>query len=264
MNRIDDIFAKKKAAGRGAVMPFVCGGHPWPGATARLLPALSEAGASVIEIGIPFSDPIADGPVIAAAMHEALERGATPVSVLEEVARAREGTSAGLVAMVSVSLVQRADPVKFVESCAAAGIDGLIIPDLPLEESERLRNIAAEAGLTMSLLIAPTTPEKRAAKIAQSCTGFIYLLARAGVTGESASFQAGNLKERVAFLRTVTPLPIACGFGISGPEHVKAVLAEADAAIVGSALVRRMSDAAAGGGDALEAAAGFVRELCAR
>jgi tryptophan synthase alpha chain len=262
MNRIDEIFARLRTQGRGAVMPFVCGGHPDPGATARILPALCGAGASVLEVGIPFSDPIADGPVIAAAMHEALCLGATPDSVLGEVSQARAQTSAGVVAMVSISLVHSAGEAAFVQACAAAGVDGLIVPDLPLEESGHLRNVARNAGLTFSLLVAPTTPPARAERIAAACTGFVYLLARSGVTGEGASIEAAGLRTRVEALRQVTDLPIACGFGISGRDQVREVLGIADAAIVGSALVRRMSDAHANGADPIGAGAAFVSELC--
>lgn len=261
MNRIDEIFARHKAEKRGAVMPFICGGYPSAGTTAKLLPALSAAGAAVIEIGIPFSDPIADGPVIAAAMHEALQRGATPATVLAEVAAARDRTSAGVVAMVSISIVQRATQERFVASCRDAGIDGLIVPDLPLEESDRLRGIAADAGLTVSLLVSPTTAPARAERIAQACTGFVYLLARSGVTGERASLDARDVGERVKLLRGVTGLPIACGFGISGRAQVQEVLGVADAAIVGSALVRRINEAVGAGEDPVAAAAAFVAEL---
>lgn len=262
MNRIDEVFARLKPLGRGAVMPFVCGGHPAPGATARILPALSRAGASVIEVGIPFSDPIADGPVIAAAMHEALRLGATTDSVLAEVAGSRAQTSAGVAAMVSMSLLHRAGERAFVQACAAAGIDGLIVPDLPLEESDGLRGIARDAGLTFSLLVAPTTPPARAERIAAACTGFVYLLARSGVTGERASIEAAGLRSRVEALRRATDLPIACGFGISGPDQVREVLGIADAAIVGSALVRRMNEASLNAEDPVSAGAAFVSELC--
>jgi tryptophan synthase alpha chain len=262
MNRIDEVFARHKSERRGAVMPFICGAYPKPGDTARMLPALSNAGAGVIEVGIPFSDPIADGPVIAAAMHDALQLGATPATVFAEVASARAKTSAGIVAMVSISLVERAGQAAFVKSCTQAGIDGLIVPDLPLEESDRLRNAARDAGLTVSLLVAPTTPPARAERIVKACTGFVYLLARSGVTGEQASFDAEALGTRVQSLRGMTALPIACGFGISGPAQVRDVLAIADAAIVGSALVRRVAEASRAGQDPVPAASAFVSELC--
>jgi tryptophan synthase alpha chain len=163
--------------------------------------------------------------------------------------------------MVSISLIQRTGDQKFVGTCARAGVDGLIVPDLPLEESERLRSLARDAGLTMSLLVAPTTPPARAAAIAGASTGFVYLLARAGITGESRALDTANLHERVAAIRSASPLPVACGFGVSTPEHVREVLRHADAAIVGSALVRRLSEAFASGADPVNAAGSFVTEL---
>ncbi len=264
VNRIDQIFADLRAQGRRALMPFICGGHPGPGMTANLLPALEAAGASVVEIGIPFSDPIADGPVIAAAMHEALGRGATPRSVLDEVASVRDRVSLGLVAMVSVSIAYRlggpqGDFGKFIADARTAGFDGLIFPDAPLEEAGALVDAARREGLTASLLIAPTTPPERMKRIAEASSGFVYLLARTGITGERS--ESPEVAARVARLRGWTGLPIACGFGISTPEQVRAVVRDADAAIVGSALVRRVGEAASRGGDAVGAGTAFVGEL---
>lgn len=262
MGRIDDIFSQARADGRKLVMPFIVGGFPAPGSTGPLLRALQSAGAGIVEVGIPFSDPIADGPVIAQAMHQALEKGATPASVFEEVAGVRSELSIGLVGMVSASIVGRmGGPDGFAGRAAEAGFDGLIVPDAPLEESERLRASAANAGISLSLLVAPTTPPARAEKIAAACTGFVYLLARTGITGEQASLP--DVAPRVGRLREHTPLPIACGFGISRPDQVRAVVREggADAAIVGSALVRRLADAAERGQDVPAEAASFVREL---
>ncbi len=240
-------------------MPFVCGGHPSPGSTAAVLPALERAGASIVEIGIPFSDPIADGPVIAAAMHDAIEAGVTPTSLFSEIESVRSRVELGLVAMVSVSIVFRlGGPDAFVSRAARAGFDGFIFPDAPLEESSELLAAAADAGCTASLLVAPTTGAKRVEKIVNACTGFVYLLARSGITGERAD--APQVGPAVASIRQSTDLPIACGFGIATPEHVAAVTdpkGGADAAIVGSALVRRMNEAA----DPIEEAEQFVRYL---
>lgn len=261
MNRIDSTFSKRPAAHAGTLLPFVCGGHPAPGDTARVLPTLAGAGAGVIEVGIPFSDPIADGPVIAAAMHDALGRGATPSSVLGEIRTARPTTDAGVVVMVSISIISRCGERAFLADCASAGVDGVIVPDLPLEESTRVRNLAAEAGLVMPLLVAPTCPPERAERIARASTGFVYVMARAGITGESAALDSGALAPRLSQLRGFTDLPLACGFGISTPAQVQEVLAHADGAIVGSAMVRKMIDAAARGADPVAAAGAFAREL---
>ena len=270
MGRIDDIFSRLRSSGgagkgharpRGALMPFICGGHPKPGMLAPLLTALEAGGASIVEIGFPFSDPIADGPVIAAAMHQSLLHGATPVSVFDEIASARSQTKLGLVAMVSVSIVWRLGVKQVVEHARRAGIDGFILPDLPEEESADILAPIREAGFSASLLIAPTTTPERAQRIVNACSGFVYLIARAGITGESNA--APEVADRVRLLRTMTDLPIACGFGISTADHVRAVVEHADAAIVGSALVRKLSDAHEAGGDAIETAKTFTMHLAA-
>ncbi len=241
-------------------MPFLCGGHPARGDLARLIPALEAGGASIIEVGIPFSDPIADGPIVAAAMHDALQAGATPATVMEEIAAVRPRTNVGLVAMVSVSIVWRmGGPRGFVERATQAGFDGFIFPDAPLEESEFLLRAARDAGKSASLLIAPTTPPARAEQIAKGSTGFLYLLTRSGITGEQS--EAPDVSARVRQLREMTDLPIACGFGISTREHVRAVVAHADAAIVGSGLVRRISESAKAGRDPAVDAKVFIGQL---
>lgn len=257
MSRLDRIFAGLRTDERKALMPFVCGGFPRSGAVRELVPAIAGAGASVIEIGLPFSDPIADGPVIAAAMHEALEGGSTPSSVIEDVAAVRGGVDVGLVAMVSVSIVMRLGGAgAFCQRLAGAGFDGVICPDCPLEESWELVEGAQRHGLSLSMLIAPSTPAERARAIVQASSGFVYLLARAGITGERDEIP--DVSARVAEIRRSTHLPIACGFGISKAEHVRAVVKHADAAIVGSALVRRIAE---GGDQYVKAAEEFVGEL---
>ncbi len=243
-------------------MPFVCGGHPRPGTLGEILPALERGGASVVEIGIPFSDPIADGRVIASAMHEALAAGATPLGVFEEVASVRDNLSIGIVAMTSVSIVHRmGGPASFARTAAKAGFDGLIVPDVPLEESGEIREAAAKAGLSCSLLVSPNSPPERAGAILRASTGFVYLLARSGITGEQHS--APEIGPAVRALRAAGNLPIACGFGIATAEHVRAVVdaGGADAAIVGSALVRRLAQAGADGQALGDAAERFTRDL---
>lgn len=260
MNRIDAAFAKLKESGHGGLMPFVCAGAPTADALTQILPALSAAGATVIEVGIPFSDPIADGPVIAAAMHEAIGRGITPAKVFDQVRSVRDRVESGLVAMVSVSLVHaQGGPAGFVEKARNAGFDGCIFPDAPLEECDELVAACAAGGLTCSLLIAPTTPEERAKRVAEKCSGFVYLLARAGITGEQSD--APEVEAKVRSLRRLTNLPIACGFGISTADHVRAVVRHADAAIVGSALVRRLETAHKAGYPIGPEAETFLAEL---
>jgi len=252
---LDSIFRDLRASGRTALMPFITAGYPSLQVTEQVIPVLEEAGASVIELGIPFSDPIADGPVIAASMHEALLGGATPAKIFEMVRRLRRGTRLGLVAMVSYSIVDRHGPGRFVADAADAGFDGLIIPDIDLDAADVIRPIADGHNLSLSMLIAPTTTPARMARLVRLCTGFVYLLARVGITGERAD--APEIAQRVEALRALTTLPIAAGFGISKAEHVAAVTRVADAAIVGSALVRRMGAAR----DPVEEARRFVSEL---
>lgn len=265
MSRIPAIFDSLRSRRRPGLMPFICGGHPSLDATAQAIPALARAGASVIEVGIPFSDPIADGPVIAAAMHEALAGGVTARSVMGAVRRGRDapgGGDVGLVAMVSVSIVQRLGVREFVREAKDAGFDGLIVPDAPVEEAAELVGPVHDVGLTLSLLVAPTTPPERAKRIVAACSGFVYVLARVGITGSEGGARVDHsaLGQRVAELRTMTDLPLAVGFGISSAEDVRAVVgAGADAAIVGSALVKAMGGAGDGGAPA--AAERFAREL---
>lgn len=240
-NRLEQIFADLRTAGHSALMPFITAGYPDLATTAALLHALEAGGASICEVGIPFSDPVADGPVIAASMHEALENGFDLEALFELIATVRPHTKLGLVAMVSYSIVQRYGLNEFVQRSAAVGFDGFIFPDLPLEESAPARAAAAAVGLTCSLLIAPNTPPARAREIANACTGFVYLLARIGITG--AHSEVPEIGARVAELRNhgAMTTPIACGFGISSPDAVHAVTQHADAAIVGSALIKRLT-----------------------
>lgn len=240
MNRIDQIFHDLRQARSKALMPFVTAGDPDLNTTALLLDAMQQAGASVVELGFPFSDPIADGPVIQDSMALALSRGVRPSGILEMVAANRARWKLGLVAMVSYSIVHKWGADRFVAQAAAVGIDGFIFPDLPLEESEPVRRLASQAGLIVSLLIAPHTPIERARQIAQASSGFVYLMARAGVTGERGELPV-ELADRISALRQVTDLPITVGFGISSPQQVKQVVQLADAAIVGSAIVRRIA-----------------------
>lgn len=220
-------------------MPFLTAGYPSLDITRAAIPAIAEAGASVLEIGIPFSDPIADGPVISASMHEALGSGATVSGVFAAVRDARRRSTVGLVAMVSVSIVTRIGVDSFIAQAADAGFDGLIIPDLDTSTAPQLAASCAKRNLALALLVSPTTPQARIAEIASCCSGFVYLLARAGLTGERES--SPEIAGPVSAIRRATKLPIAAGFGISTPEHVAAVTQYADAAIVGSALVRRMN-----------------------
>jgi len=242
-----------------AVLPFVTAGYPSLEATARALPALAQAGAAAIEVGIPFSDPIADGPVIASSMHEALQAGCTPEGVMSEVARVRDKVRAALLAMVSFSIVGRMGVDRFVGLASEAGFDGLIVPDIDLDDAERVRTACDARGMGLTLLVAPTSGPARIERIVSQCTGFVYALSRVGVTGEQSD--APDARALVERIRAHTTRPVAVGFGISTPDHVRAVLQYADGAIVGSSLVKRMQAAVAAGKDPAQAAADYTRSL---
>jgi tryptophan synthase alpha chain len=261
MSRIDRIFQDLAHRRAKALMPFITAGDPDLATTEALLPALEQAGASVVELGIPFSDPIADGPVIEGSMTRALNNGVTLAEVLAMVRSVRPHVSLGLVAMVSYSIVYRYGLERFLADAAAAGIDGFIFPDLPVDEAGPAQAAVQQKGLTMSLLVAPTTPIDRAKQIAAASSGFVYVVSRAGTTGEQGQLPEA-LSQRLSELRKVTDLPLAVGFGIGRPEHVRQVVAEADAAIVGSALMRQVNEhRQADRASLVEAVGRFTREL---
>lgn len=261
MNRIESIFKTLRDEGRKGLMPYVTAGDPNLDATAATIKAIDAAGATTIEIGFPFSDPIADGPTIQASMTYALDHGVKISGIFETVRSIRSDVAAGLVAMVSFSMVHRYGVERFCKDASAAGFDGLIIPDLALESVASVLSVADEHGLILSLLVSPTTSDERARAIAQACTGFVYVVSRAGITGEQASLPA-SLPGRLEKLRDVTDLPLAVGFGIASADQVRQVVSVADAAIVGSAVVRRVMDQRDAGADAVAAAVGeFVAEL---
>jgi tryptophan synthase alpha chain len=253
-SRIDTLFQELKAAGRKALIPFVTAGDPDLETTARLLPALVSAGASLIELGIPYSDPIADGPVIAASYTRALQRGIKLNAILDLVRAVRAGSprqpplTAPLVTMISYAIVLKHGPEAYVQHAREAGIDGLIVPDLPVEEAESLKRLTDAAALALIQLVTPTTPRTRALEIARTSSGFLYYVSVAGITGERRELPP-DLAENVAWLRSHTPLPIAIGFGISAPEQVRALAPVADGLIVGSAIVRRIHDLASASRD---------------
>ncbi len=267
-NSVGRAFARLREDDARGLIPFVCGGYPSLEATSETLVALARAGSTLIEVGIPFSDPIADGPTIASAMHRALSNGVTPADVFGAVASARTHdalTGVPVVAMVTASIVWRLGPERFAREARDAGLDGVILPDVPLEGADDFTRPLADAGLTSTLLVAPTTPDERAVEIARACTGFVYMLARVGITGSESPGATGldALRRRVEMIRAATDVPIAVGFGISTPHDVRAVVREAgaDAAIVGSELVKRMTKAGGSTGSAAAAAESLVRSL---
>ena len=237
MNRIDQLFARLKAERKKAFIPFLTAGDPDLDTTAKLLREAARRGASLIEVGFPYSDPIADGSVIQASYTRALSKGLTIDAIFHAMRTLHVGVP--LVAMVSYSLVHHRGPERFVTDAKAAGFSGAIVPDLPVEEADELATIAAKHDFKLILLVTPTTPRERAAKIAQLSTGFLYCVSVVGITGERAQ-RPPDLLEQLRWLRTQTTLPMCVGFGISTPEHVRTLRDSADGVIVGSALVRRL------------------------
>ncbi len=242
-------------------MPYLTVGDPNLAATGRMLEAVQEAGASICELGIPFSDPIADGPVIQASMTYALDHGLKVGDIFEMVSRQRPKLEIGLVAMVSYSIVHRFGLTKFVQDAKDAGFDGFIFPDLPVEASGPACEAVSKAEMILSMLIAPTTPDDRAAEIAKASSGFVYVVSRAGITGEQAELPP-ELPARLKKLRAVTDLPMTVGFGISSAEHVRQVVSVSDAVIVGSGMMRRIAEVRDQGEDkAVEVVGTFTKEL---
>ncbi|HEX8914287.1 MAG TPA: tryptophan synthase subunit alpha [Humisphaera sp.] len=232
-------FDAAKAAGRLGLVPFIPAGYPSLDVTAALLPELEKVGATVIEIGFPFSDPVADGPVIQEAFTYALSNKVKVADVFAAVRAARPRVSIPIVGMLSYSIVFRYGVERFAADAKAAGLDGLIIPDLPPPEAQAVCGRIQAAGLDTCLLVAPTTADERKPEIARLSSGFVYYLSVSGITGERDALPA-NLPGNVRGLKALTDRPVAVGFGISKPNHLAGLKGVADGAIIGSAIVRRM------------------------
>lgn len=247
--------------GRCGLMPFLMAGDPDLECTRAALLALQHAGADLIELGIPYSDPLADGPVIQAAASRALAAGTTPGRVLAMLAGLRAELTIPVILFTYSNPLLNRGMERFCQEAAAAGAAGLVVPDLPLEEAEKLSAIAAGQGLDLVLLVAPTTPAERMARIAVASRGFTYLVSVTGVTGVRTSLE-DRVQGLVQQLKAQGPTPVAVGFGISGPEQARQVRDwGADGAIVGSALVKAMAEAHGGGADVAAAAASFCSDL---
>jgi len=238
---ISSCFERLRAEGRCALMPFLTAGDPNLATTRAALLALQEAGADLVELGIPYSDPLADGPVIQAAAGRALAAGTTLAGVLELLSSLKGELKLPVVLFTYSNPLLNCGMESFCQQAAAAGAAGLLVPDLPLEEAERLSPIAAAAGLDLVLLVAPTTPPQRMARIVAASRGFTYLVSVTGVTGERSQMEA-RVAGLVQQIKALGPTPVAVGFGISGVEQAVQVRDwGADGAIVGSALVKRMA-----------------------
>ena len=258
---IAQTFDDLRARGRIGLMPFLAAGFPDLGATAACLMALDSAGASVIELGFPFSDPIADGPVIQEAFTEALGHRIKVADVFGMVRGVRPQLRLPVVAMVSYSIVFRYGVERFASEAREAGFDGLITPDLPPPEAQRVCGMVRAAGLDTILLVSPTTSPVRREEIARLSSGFIYYLSVSGITGERDQLPP-DLVTNVKQLEQVTDRPVCVGFGIHQPRHVAQLRGLADGAIVGTAYVRRMRQHVSEGPQRLAQVVGeYTREL---
>jgi tryptophan synthase alpha chain len=243
MSPIDQLFSDLRKSGRKAFMPFVTAGDPDLEFTADVIRELDRRGCSMCEVGIPYSDPIADGPVVQASYTRALAKKIKLKEIFAMLGRVSRDVKMPLVTMVSYAIIYRHGLKAYVADAQAAGVAGAIVPDLLVEESSELAAICKAADFSLVQLVTPTTPRERAVKIAQLSTGFLYYVSVTGITGERTELPP-SLVENVGWLRTKSELPICIGFGISQPEHVKLLLPVADGLIVGSAIVRRVAEAA--------------------
>lgn len=246
MNRIDALFTKARAEGRTAFAPFLTAGDPSleisPEIVGRLSASAEKLGVPILfEIGFPYSDPIADGPAIQASYTRVLSKGVKRPEVFRCVSEMRKRTAAPMLAMASFSLIHRAGVETWLDAAKEAGLDGVVPPDLPMEEAAELLKHANARDLRVVRLIAPTTPTERAKQLAKQATGFIYAIAVTGITGERESLPP-ELTDRVRWLREISSTPVCVGFGVSKPEHVAILRGVADGVIVGSALVKRLPE----------------------
>jgi tryptophan synthase alpha chain len=243
MSSIDQLFTTLRSQGRKALMPFVTAGDPDLEFTGQVIRELDRVGSSMCEVGIPYSDPIADGPVIQASYTRALEKKIKVKHILDLLRGLKNDVKMPRVTMVSYAIIHRIGAEKYVAQAQAAGVSGAIVPDLLVEEAEALSNLCRKADFSLIQLVTPTTPRERAVRIASSSSGFLYYVSVTGITGERTQLPP-ELIDNVGWLRTQTKLPICIGFGISQPEHVKLLAPVADGLIVGSAIVRRVAEAA--------------------
>jgi tryptophan synthase alpha chain len=260
MSAIDQVFAELRSTGKRALLPFITAGDPDLDFTRQLISMLNDSGCSIAEVGIPYSDPIADGPVIQASYTRALNHKVKLNEILAVIQRDSASRTMPLVTMVSYAIIYRHGLEAFVERAQAAGLAGAIVPDLLVEESAPLRAICHKRDFSLIQLVTPTTPPERALRIAEESTGFLYFVSVTGITGERQELPQG-LVDRVGWLRERTRLPICIGFGISKPSHIKLLAPVADGFIVGSAIVRLVEQAAQDRNGALKAISQLIRDL---
>jgi tryptophan synthase alpha chain len=241
MNRIVEKFAQLKKAGKKGFIVYIGAGDPNLNATRELALAFDKAGVDILELGVPFSDPLADGLVNQLAAQRGLESKTTPPKLLEIIVTLRKQSEIPIVLYIYFNLIHKVGMEKFIGDAAHAGVDGLLVLDLPPEESDNYEVLMKKSGLCHIYLVAPTTPEERMEFIVKRGSGFIYYISREGVTGMQTKV-ASNLASQVAKIRAHTSLPIAVGFGVSNPEQAKLVAQNADAVVVGSAVVNQIAE----------------------
>lgn len=251
---ISTAFAARRAEGCAALVPYVTAGHPSRDATVPLLEALADAGADVLELGIPFSDPLADGPTIQASSFASLANGTTVERVLADLAAFRARRDTPVVLFTYLNPVLRFGVDRFVRASVDAGASGLLLTDLPTGADPALESLLVDSPLDLIRLIAPTTPLERVPDVARGGSGFLYYISRTGVTGARTDL-SDSLASEVEAIRAAVDLPVAVGFGISTPEQAAVVGGVADGVVVGSALVRRLAE------DGIDAGAAFVASL---
>jgi tryptophan synthase alpha chain len=236
-NSIGSTFQRLKRTGNTALITYVSAGDPDLTVTRELVLGMAANGADIIELGIPYSDPVADGPVIQQASLRALQNGVTSEAIFGMVAALRHETEIPLVLMAYYNSLLQFGIEQFIHTCAMVGVDGLIIPDLPLEESEELRQAGEANSIDIIMLVAPTTPDERIARIAAASRGFLYCVSVTGVTGMQNTLDSG-LEGLLSRVRSQTDLPLAVGFGISTPTQAATIAKIADGVIVGSAVIK--------------------------
>ena len=258
-SKLDNTFAQLRQSGEKALITYVMAGDPSLQETEQLVVALEQAGADIIELGVPFSDPIADGPVIQQAAERALRSGTTLRSILSMVTSLRTKTQIPLVLMAYYNSIHAFGPERFFQEAAQAGVDGLILPDMPPDEAGPLKGPAATAGLPLIFLLAPTSTPERRSYVARQSQGFVYYVSLTGITGAKL-LNLADVGKNVEKIRKVTNVPVAVGFGVATPEDAANVAAIADGVIVGSAIVKQIA-AHRATSDMVKHVAEFVRSL---
>lgn len=241
MNRIEKTFKKLKAQSKKAFIPYIMAGDPSLEKTGEAVLLLEKCGADIVELGVPFTDPLADGPTIQRAAERALKAGVTLRKVIDFVGELRQKTQMPVALMTYYNPVFKYGEAHFVTDAVNSGVDGVIIPDLPPDEAEGLIRLSKKTGLSTIFLLAPTSTEDRIKKVARSSTGFIYYVSMTGITGSRIMLD-DSIRESINSIRRVADKPVAVGFGVSTPEEAKEVSGFADGVIVGSAIVKKFHE----------------------